>query len=242
MPHGTVRTEAGQRRIRAFLAGHVAFDTTDPLLVWERPYYPTYYVPRSDVEADLEPTGQTTEVTDLGEAELFDVVLPDVQARDAARVQVHDPNLKDYVRFEWGAFDSWFEEDEQVFTHARDPYTRIDILPSSRHVVVELGGVRIAESRRPHVLFETGLKPRYYLPQSDVRMDLLEPSDTRSHCPYKGEARYFSILSGQDRLSDAVWSYRTPLAESTRIAGLVSFWPERSKRLEVYVDGVRLGR
>jgi uncharacterized protein (DUF427 family) len=73
-------------------------------------------------------------------------------------------------------------------------------------------------------------------------MDLLEPSDTRSHCPYKGEARYFSILSGQDRLSDAVWSYRTPLAESTRIAGLVSFWPERSKRLEVYVDGVRLGR
>ena len=96
--------------------------------------------------------------------------------------------------------DGWFEEDEEVYTHPRDPYTRVDILASSRHVRVEVDGVVLAESTSPRVLFETGLPPRYYLPKTDVRMDLLVPTDTVTHCPYKGQAQYWSVRVG-DRLS-----------------------------------------
>ena len=94
--------------------------------------------------------------------------------------------------------DAWFEEDEQVFTHPRDPYTRVDILPSSRHVRIEVDGVTIAETAKPTLLFETGLPVRYYLPKTHVRMDLLTPTESASHCPYKGEAEYWSLRVGDD--------------------------------------------
>ena len=132
--------------------------------------------------------------------------------------------------------DAWFEEDEQVFTHPRDPYTRVDILPSSRHVRVELGGVTIAETTKPTLLFETGLPVRYYLPKTHVR---ITPTDSVSHCPYKGQAEYWSMPSGAGERSDVAWSYRTPLPESQKIAGLISFYTEK---VDVYVDGVKLGR
>ena len=132
--------------------------------------------------------------------------------------------------------DAWFEEDEQVFTHPRDPYTRVDILASSRHVRIEVDGVTIAESSKPTLLFETGLPVRYYLPQTHVRMDLLTPTETVTHCPYKGEAGYWSLRVGDDIRADVAWSYRTPLLESQKIAGLVSFYTEK---VDLYVDGVR---
>jgi uncharacterized protein (DUF427 family) len=141
--------------------------------------------------------------------------------------------LRDHIRFDWGAMDAWFEEDEEVFTHARDPYRRIDALRSSRHVRVELDGVVLADSRRPTVLFETGLRPRYYLPKVDVRTDLLEPTDTVTSCPYKGQARYWSARVGERVERDVAWSYPTPLPESAPVAGLVCFYDER---LDVLVD------
>jgi uncharacterized protein (DUF427 family) len=130
--------------------------------------------------------------------------------------------------------DAWFEEDEEVFTHPRDPYTRVDILPSSRHVRIEVDGVTVAESTKPTLLFETGLPVRYYLPKTDVRMDLLAPTETSSHCPYKGQADYWSLLLGETTVQDVAWSYRTPLPESQKIAGLVCFYPEK---VDLYVDG-----
>jgi uncharacterized protein (DUF427 family) len=130
--------------------------------------------------------------------------------------------------------DAWFEEDEEVFTHPRDPYTRVDILPSSRHVRVEIDGVTVAESTKPTLLFETGLPVRYYLPKTDVRMDLLTPTQTASHCPYKGRTEYWSYGARQTPGDDVAWSYRTPLPESQKIAGLVCFYPERT---DLYVDG-----
>jgi uncharacterized protein (DUF427 family) len=133
--------------------------------------------------------------------------------------------------------DSWFEEDEEVFVHARDPYKRIDALRSSRHVRVEVDGVVLAESDHPTILFETSLPPRYYLPKVDVRMDLLEPTDTVTRCPYKGQARYWSARIGDRLEQDIAWSYPSPFPESQPVMALVCFYNER---VDLIVDGERL--
>ena len=132
--------------------------------------------------------------------------------------------------------DAWFEEDEEVHVHARDPRVRIDVLASSRRVRIEIDGVTVADSRAPRLLFETNLRTRYYLPKTDVRMDLLESSATTSGCPYKGEARYWSVRVGDRVLADLAWSYPTPLPESQKVAGLVAFTDEK---VGVFVDEVR---
>ena len=131
--------------------------------------------------------------------------------------------------------DAWFEEDEEVFTHPRDPYTRVDILSSTRHVRVEVDGVTIAESASPSLLFETGLPPRYYLPKTHVRLDLLTPTETVTHCPYKGQAGYWSVRAGDTVHENLAWSYRAPLPESQKVAGLIAFYNEK---VELYRDGV----
>ena len=143
--------------------------------------------------------------------------------------------LRDLVRFDWHSMDAWFEEDEQVFTHPRDPYTRVDILASSRHVRVEVGGTTVAESTGTRMLFETGLPVRYYLPKTHVRMDLLTPTESVSHCPYKGQAEYWSVRAADGVREDLAWSYRAPFAESQKIAGLIAFYNEN---VDIYVDGV----
>jgi uncharacterized protein (DUF427 family) len=131
--------------------------------------------------------------------------------------------------------DAWFEEDEQVYTHPRDPYTRVDILASSRHVRIEVDGTTVAESTSPRLLFETGLPVRYYLPRPHVRMDLLAPGDTVTHCPYKGRAEWFAVCAGDTVREDLAWSYPTPLPESQKVAGLIAFLDEK---VDVHVDGV----
>lgn len=183
----------------------VVADTTTPKLVWEVPYYPSYFLPRADVGAVPE--------------ELLSTVA----------------ELPGHVRIDWDAMDSWFEEDEEVFVHPRDPGVRVDILPSSRHVRVEVAGVTVADSRAARLLFETHLPTRYYLPKTDVRLDLLKPSDTVTRCPYKGTSAYFSVSDGAVLHPDLAWTYPTPLPESERVAGLVCFLDER---VDTYVDGV----
>jgi uncharacterized protein (DUF427 family) len=219
-----VRVEQGTKRIRAYLGGEVVADTTRPLLVWEKPYYPTYYFPADDVRTEL--------LIAAGDEGTFTVTAGGKEAVAAAR---RDAQL-DAIRLDWRAMDAWFEEDEEVFVHARDPYTRIDALPSSRHVRVEVGGTTVAESSSPTFLFETGLPTRYYLPKTHVRMDLLTPTDTATRCPYKGEAEYWSLTAGDTSVADIAWSYPTPLPESQRIAGLVCFYPEK---VDLFVDGVK---
>jgi uncharacterized protein (DUF427 family) len=159
----------------------------------------------------------------------FTLKLDDDERVDAAWQYTASPvaELRDHLRLDWGAMDAWFEEDEEVYVHPRSPYTRIDILPSSRRARVVIGGVVIADSTRAHVLHETGLPARWYFPPTDVRMDLLDPSDQITQCPYKGQAEYWSVRIG-DRLEENVaWTYRTPLRESDRIAGLIAFYNER---------------
>jgi len=132
--------------------------------------------------------------------------------------------------------DEWLEEDEPIYVHPRDPYKRVDILGSSRHVVVQIDGVTVADSHQPRILFETSLPPRYYLPLPDVRMDLLRPSEHKSHCPYKGEASYWDVVLPDGTVHEGlVWGYRTPLPESQKIAGLVAFYDEK---VDVFLDDV----
>ena len=128
--------------------------------------------------------------------------------------------------------EAWYEEEEQIFKHPRDPYHRVDVVESSRHIRVEIGGQTVAESRRPRLLFETGLPTRYYLPVEDVRMDLLEATETTSVCPYKGQASYWR-LAGDPAGRDVAWSYQNPIPECPRIKGLISFFNERVDALHV---------
>jgi uncharacterized protein (DUF427 family) len=234
---GRVRVEQGLKRVRTYLGGQAVADTTRPLLVWEIPYYPSYYVPIADVAPDvLVPTDDTEHSPSRGDGVLYTVKAGAIEAPKAARRYPNSPieELRDAVRFDWQAMDAWFEEDEEVYVHPRDPHTRVDILPSSRTIRVELDGVVLAESAHAHVLFETGLPPRWYLPKLDVRFDLLEPTTTTSMCPYKGTAEYWSALVDGRRVDDIAWSYRTPLPESERVAGLVCFYAERS---DLFIDG-----
>jgi uncharacterized protein (DUF427 family) len=217
MQHDVVsrRIEPVAKRIRAFVEGRPVLDTTRAVLLFDPPRIPIYWVPRADVSAE-------------------------VLAKSADAI-VHPPAdlaaLADMVHLCWEAMDAWFEEDDEVIVHAHDPYHRIDVLQSSRHVEVFVDGVAIADSRRPIIVFETTLRPRWYLPKLDVRMDLLVPSATRTGCAYKGIAQYWSIRTGETKLDDVVWGYAQPLVEATRIANLVAFYDEK---LDVRVDGQRV--
>ena len=228
-----LKVEPCPKRVRAYAGGELVADTIEALYVWEVPYYPAYYIPAADVRAELVATGATDHSPSRGDAEVLDVktgrgVLPGAAKRYP---EPHVDALLGHVRLEWGAMDEWFEEDEPVYVHPRSPYTRVDILDSSRHVEVRVDGTTVASSHHPRLLFETGLPTRYYLPMTDVRMDLLTPTGTVTRCPYKGTASYWSL--GEH--ADVAWCYRTPLPESQKVAGLVAFYNER---VELVVDGV----
>jgi uncharacterized protein (DUF427 family) len=238
---GRIRTETSGKRVRAFLGGRLVADSTHPVLVWEKPYYPTYYFPLDDIRAGLTPSGEVSRSPSRGDGTVYDVEVTGSTAPGAAIRYLDSPieQLRDLVRLEWDAMSEWLEEDEIVYTHPRDPYTRVDILPSSRHVRVEIDGIVVAESSQPRLLFETGLPTRYYLPMTDVRMDLLRPSSSQSYCPYKGTAAYFLLETPHSIKPDVAWIYRTPLPEGQKVAGLVSFYNER---VDIFVDGIPVDR
>jgi uncharacterized protein (DUF427 family) len=232
-----LRIEQPAKRVRTYLGGEPVADTTRPLLVWEVPYYPTYYFPAADVRTELlEADGGVAQSESLGEGRTFTVSAGSKQAPEAALRYERSPvdELRESIRFEWSAMDAWFEEDEEVFTHARDPHTRIEILASSRNVRVEVDGVTVAQSSSPHLLFETGLPVRYYLPKPHVRLDLLELGETVTHCPYKGQAQSWSVRIGEHLHENLAWSYPAPLPESQKIAGMIAFYDEK---VDLFVDG-----
>ncbi|MEM9033791.1 MAG: DUF427 domain-containing protein [Actinomycetota bacterium] len=234
---GRVRVEVGTKRVRAMLGGRVLADSIEPRLVWEVPYYPAYYLPAEAVGGELRPTGEVKRSPSRGDGLVHDVVLDDAVAPAGALTFPESPieELRGLVRLDWDAMDAWFEEDVEVIVHPRDPGTRVDVLPSSRHVEISVDGVALADSIRPTLLFETGLPKRLYLPKSDVRMDLLVPTDTTSACPYKGVARWWSVeLPDGTVHPDLAWSYPAPLPESAGIDNLVAFYDER---VDVVIDG-----
>ncbi|MGB8360904.1 MAG: DUF427 domain-containing protein [Acidimicrobiia bacterium] len=233
---GRVRTEPGAKRVRVMLAGRVVADTTSPLLVWEVPYYPTYYFPEADVDTDsLVETGETVSSPSRGVATQYTVKVDGSEGVAYSYLSPKIDTLARHYAFVWPTMDHWFEEDEEVFVHARDPYTRIDILPSGRRVRVEVDGVTVADSTNGSFLYETHLPTRYYLPKTDIRMDLLTATDLATACPYKGRARYWSVTVGGETHENVAWAYDSPLPESQKILGLISFYNEK---VDVYLDEV----
>jgi uncharacterized protein (DUF427 family) len=150
-------------------------------------------------------------------------------------VERHDSELlADHVHVPWSAVDEWFEEDEPAIVHPRDPYHRIDVLETSRHVKVSVQGEVVAETRRALGLFETSLPPRWYVPQDDVRMELFEESDLRTGCAYKGFASYWSVNAAGQFEKNLVWTYREPRYEVARIKDHLAFFNER---VDIELDG-----
>lgn len=230
------------RRVRAELGGRTVLDTTSALYVWEWPPYPQFYVPVRDVAGGVLEAEGGREETSRGTVETQTLVVGRVRRPGAARrlVDAADDRLRDTVRFEWDALDRWYEEDEQVFVHPRSPYTRVDALRSSRSVRVERDGVVLAESSSPVMVFETGLPTRHYLDAGDVDFSHLVPTDTVSHCPYKGRTSgYWSVQVAGTTHADLAWTYDFPTRQLLPIAGLVAFYDEK---VDVFVDGTAVPR
>jgi uncharacterized protein (DUF427 family) len=232
--------ELTPRWLRVVFGGETIADSKRALIVRESKILPVYYFPREDVRTDLlVPSDYRTRDPHKGEATYWTVqVGPAIAEHAAWSYQEPLPAWPDsgrYLAFAWNQMDAWFEEDEEVFVHPRDPYKRVDVMPSSRHVRVVVAGQTVAESRRGRLLFETGLPTRYYLPREDVRMDLLERSGTHSRCPYKGLASYWHVRVGDFVGKDFVWSYPDPIPECPKIRDLLCFFNERVEA--IYVDG-----
>ena len=238
---GRVHVEDGPKRVRVYLRGELVADTTHVKLVYEVPYYPQYYIPTADIRMEfLAPSETLTHSPSRGDAHHFHVAAGRHSATDGAWQYRESPieDLRELIRFDFEAFE-WFEEDEPIMVHPRNPATRVDILDSSRHVQVVIDGVTVADSHHPRLLFETGLPTRFYVPRVDVRMDVLEPTESQSACPYKGVAEYWTVTIGEARHKDVAWSYPSPLPESQKIAGLVCFYNEK---VDLIVDGEALER
>jgi uncharacterized protein (DUF427 family) len=254
----TLRYEPTAKRIRVFLGGERVADTREARLVWEpRRVVPTYAVPLASLSGQLVPAGAESGADEdvgvrlpaLSSRPILDPTVPfdahscagtafDVIAGEetgaAAAFRPDDPDLADYVILEFNAFE-WREEDEPIVSHPHDPFTRIDVLRSSRHIRVESDGRLLAESSRPMVLFETLLPVRFYLPREDVVVRL-ERSDTVTYCAYKGRASYYSVPDGP---RDVAWTYHEPLHDAEPVRDRICFFDER---LDVIVDGERRDR
>ncbi len=235
-----LRFEPSPRWVRVMFNGQVIADSKTMKLLHEPGELPVYYFPQVDVRMEyLVRTEHHTHNPHIGDATYWIVRVGERFGEKAAwtfpKPLPEAGELKDFMAFDWDQMDAWFEEDEEVYVHARDPYKRVDSLRSSRHVKVVIAGETVADSHRPLLLFETGLPTRYYIPKVDVRMDLLVPSDMQTRCPYKGVAEYYSVNGGDKLVKDIAWYYPYPVPECPRIENLVCFYNERVDAL--YVDG-----
>jgi uncharacterized protein (DUF427 family) len=235
------------RRIRATLGARTVVDTTRAVYLWEWPAYPQFYIPLADVAADALVDENHTQKLSRGTARMYGLRVGDIHQGDiyrsgAVRVYCADAiaGLDGMARFEWDALDAWFEEDEEVFVHPRNPYARVDALRSTRRVRVELDGVVLAESSSPVMVFETGLPTRYYLNRTEINFAALVETDTQTACPYKGRtSQYWSVATPAAVYADLAWSYGFPTRQLLPIAGLIAFYNEK---VDIVLDGRPLQR
>jgi uncharacterized protein (DUF427 family) len=245
VPPGGFTFEPSERHVRGEIGGTELVDSHAPTLVWEPGQaVPGYVFPRADVRAGLltaaaaPPHGRHPRVSQWYDVTVNGVVCP-------ALVFAYDvPGLEDHLAVDWfrreePGVEHWYEEDEEIFRHPRDPYKRVDPIRSSRHVEVYVDGLKIADTHRPVLLFETRLPIRYYIPPEDVDFSHLEETDLVSTCPYKGNARYWSVNAGENVRANIVWSYPSPIAAAAPIKDHLAVYNEV---VDIVVDGVPLAR
>ena len=231
--------EDSPRWVRVMLGGETIADSKRVKLLHESGHLPVYYFPEEDVRMEfLEESDLTTSCPFKGEASYWSVRAGDKVAENAVWGYPEPlescPPISGYLAFYWQMMDHWYEEDEEVFVHPRDPYHRLDILESSRHIRVRVNEEVVAETKRPKILIETGLPPRYYIPPEDVSQEALVESEKTTRCPYKGVAAYWSIRAGGERLEDLIWYYPEPIPEAAKIEGHLAFFNEG---VDLEVDG-----
>lgn len=223
-PEHRLLFSAFPRRVRAVIGGRTVLDTARGMLLHETGLLPQLYAPEEDLLASvMEPSSHTTHCPFKGDASYRNVRIGD-RIVDNAVWSYPDPTpesrwLAGYAAVYWKAADAWFDEDEEVFGHLRDPYHRVDARASNRHVRVRAGTQVVAESDRPLVVSETGLVNRYYLPATDVRPNLLTRSDTVTVCPYKGTSTYWNL----GEATDVGWSYDDPHPDFAKASGYLTF-------------------
>jgi uncharacterized protein (DUF427 family) len=238
-PGKALYLEPTPKRVRVVVGDETVADSRQAMLLQESGLQPVYYFPPEDVRTDLfEPTDKHTHCPKKGEASYYTIRTGAREVKNGAWYYPDPlpeaPPIKGLIAFYWDKVDHWFEEDEEVFVHARDPYHRIDLLRSTRHVKVSLGGQLLAESTRAIGLFESNLPPRWYLPPEDVSAEL-EPTDTVTRCPYKGTAAYYAVRLGDGEVAkDLIWYYAEPLREVAPIAGRLCFFNEK---VDLELDG-----
>ncbi len=238
-PGSALYMEPCEKWIRVVVGGETIADSRRVLMLSESGHQPVYYFPPDDVRADvLEPSDRHTRCPKKGEASYRTIRVGDHVVESGAwsypePLEGAEP-LKGLIAFYWDRMDHWYEEDEEVFVHPRDPYHRVDVLPTSRRFRILLAGEVLAESERAMALFESNLPTRWYLPPEDVSVEL-ESTDTVTRCPYKGTASYYAVrLASGELVKDLIWYYDDPLPAVERIAGRLCFFNER---VDVEIDG-----
>ena len=241
-PNRKILFEPSARRVRVKFEDEWIADSTEMMLMRETGHLPVYYFPVQDVRTDLlTPTEHSSYCSYKGEASYWAIEVGNRKCENAVwgyktpYDEMVKNGLQDYRAFYWDKTDQWFEEDEEIFVHPRDPYKRVDVMTSSREVKITLGGQTVATSNRANFLFETHLPTRYYLPADDIRMDLLIRTDTTTQCPYKGLANYWSAQIEGQLYHDIAWVYANPVPECPKIKNLFCFYNENVD--DIYVDG-----
>jgi uncharacterized protein (DUF427 family) len=238
LPQRLLFAEPLRRRMRVKLAGQWIADSENVIVLYEPGRYPVAYFPLPDIRPDVLVTEErATEHKDLGHTQWFTVRVGDRQAVHAAwqhiALQDHASELRGRVAFAWRAMDAFYEEDERIVGHASDPYHRIDMRQSSRHLVVKDGDKVVADTRRPIALYESGFAPRWYVPRQDIDESALTLVAGETFCPYKGLASYYDIGARKK----AAWSYTKAWPEVARVSNDVSFEPDE---IDVFLDGKKL--
>ncbi|SFD47111.1 DUF427 domain-containing protein [Streptomyces aidingensis] len=216
------------RRVRAVLGGETVADTREGRLLHETGLLPQLYIPAGDVRPGLlEAAAHTTHCPFKGQAVYWHIRAGNRRVENGVWAYPEPIEgagwLRGHLALYWHAADAWFDEDEQVHGHLRDPYHRVDVRRTSGRLRVLVEGVPVAETDRPMLLTETGLPNRYYVPAGDVRQSLLAASPKRTVCPYKGTASYWSFTADGRQVADVAWSYPRPLEEATRVGGHLCF-------------------
>ncbi|KAJ3770586.1 DUF427-domain-containing protein [Lentinula raphanica] len=226
------------KRVRGFFGGVFIVDTRKAKLVWEHQWYPQYYFLDSELPSKYLDSGSKQTLPDGSTR--YDIVVGDKREPEAVIVfGDSNGNRAGLFKIVYKSMEKWFEEDEQVFVHPKDPYKRVDVLQSSRHIRVEVNGVEVANTYKPRLLFETNLPVRTYIPQTDCKLEFLVPSDLQTACPYKGVAEYYHVRTADVGADNVVWWYQNPTLECAAIKGYYAFYDEK---VDIWVDGEKQAR
>ncbi len=228
-PQHILYMESVPKRVRGTLAGRTIIDSRHARVLHETNEIVQWYFPPEDIASGtLETAERGKHHVHKGPTLHYNVRCGDRFEGQAAWQYPSPPPeaafLAGLIAFEFDKMDAWFEEDERVYGHPRDPYHRFDCRASSDHVVIRVHGEIVAETRRAVKLFETSDVIRVYVPMEDVRDGVLTPAKTRTYCPYKGEAAYFDVQAAGRTLKDGAWTLPQPLGEAIVCLNHVSFW------------------